>query len=97
MVFPGRAGIKRSSLPPFAVSGKTVVASRGRGEPHWRETKISGKEVPPMETKMLTPLAKSTPLLLAIALALSGCAINYHVNPDSSSWPAAKPPAPAPK
>lgn len=50
-----------------------------------------------METKMLTPLAKSTPLLLAIALALSGCAINYHVNPDSSSWPAAKPPAPAPK
>ena len=38
---------------------------------------------------MLTPFAKSMPLLLAIALALSGCGVNYHFNPQGArTWPA---------
>jgi hypothetical protein len=32
--------------------------------------------------------------LLAIALALSGCGVNYHFNPGPRTWPAA-PPAPS--
>jgi hypothetical protein len=30
-----------------------------------------------------------TMLLFAIAMALSGCGVNYHVNPGPRSWPAA--------
>ena len=28
-------------------------------------------------------------LLVAIALALSGCGVNYHFNPGPRTWPAA--------
>ncbi|WP_281404849.1 hypothetical protein [Methylocystis sp. B8] len=37
---------------------------------------------------MLTPIVKSM-LLLAIAIAISGCGVNYHVNPGPRTWPAA--------
>jgi hypothetical protein len=38
---------------------------------------------------MLTPPVKSMMLLLAIALAVSGCGANYHVNPQGArTWPA---------
>jgi predicted small lipoprotein YifL len=40
---------------------------------------------------MRTPLVKSM-LLVAIALALSGCGVNYHVNPGPRTWPAADAP-----
>jgi hypothetical protein len=38
--------------------------------------------------KMRTPLVISMSLL-AIALALSGCGVNYHFNPGPRTWPAA--------
>jgi hypothetical protein len=38
---------------------------------------------------MLTPLVKPTLLFLAIALALSGCGVNYHFEPSARTWPAA--------
>jgi len=37
---------------------------------------------------MRTSLVKSM-LLVAIALALSSCGVNYHVNPGPRTWPAA--------
>lgn len=38
---------------------------------------------------MRMALVKSMLLWVAIALALSSCGVNYHVNPGPRTWPAA--------
>jgi predicted small lipoprotein YifL len=38
---------------------------------------------------MMRTLRVKLMLLIAIVLALSGCGVNYHVNPGPRSWPAA--------
>ena len=38
---------------------------------------------------MRMALVKPMLLWVAIALALSGCGVNYHVNPGPRTWPAA--------
>lgn len=37
----------------------------------------------------LAALLKSMFIFVAMALALSSCGVNYHVNPGPRSWPAA--------
>jgi hypothetical protein len=37
----------------------------------------------------LAALLKSIFFFVAMALALSSCGVNYHVNPGPRSWPAA--------
>jgi hypothetical protein len=38
---------------------------------------------------MRMALVKSMLLWVAIALSLSGCGVNYHVNPGPRTWPPA--------
>jgi hypothetical protein len=38
---------------------------------------------------MRMALVKSMLFWVAIALALSGCGVNYHFNPGPRTWPAA--------